>query len=78
MNKDSFWIRIIYIISIVICSAVAFLILGPRPVGIEGAIDVSSLPLVNASLNAITTALLVYGYVLIRNKKRQLQKNIIL
>ena len=78
MNKDSFWIRIIYIISIVICSAVAFLILGPRPVGIEGAIDVSSLPLVNASLNAITTALLIFGYVLIRNKKRQLHKNIML
>ena len=44
MNKDSFWIRIIYIISIIISAAVAFLILGPRPDGVEGLIDVSILP----------------------------------
>ena len=78
MNKDSFWIRIIYIVSIIICSAVAFLILGPRPVGMEGSIDVSSLPFLNASLNAITTALLIYGYILIRKKKRQHHKNVML
>ena len=78
MNKDSFWIRIIYIVSIIICSAVAFLILGPRPAGMEGSIDVSSLPFLNASLNAITTALLIYGYILIRKKKRQHHKNVML
>ena len=78
MNKDSFWIRIIYIVSIIICSAVAFLILGPRPAGMEGSIDVSSLPFLNASLNAITTALLIYGYILIRGKKRQHHKNVML
>ena len=78
MNKDSFWIRIIYIVSIIICSAVAFLILGPRPVGMEGSIDVSSLPFLNASLNAITTALLIYVYILIRKKKRQHHKNVML
>ena len=78
MNKDSFWIRIIYIVSIIICSAVAFLILGPRPAGMEGSIDVSSLPFLNASLNAITTALLIYGYILIRGKKRQRHKNVML
>ena len=61
MNKDSFWIRIIYIVSIIISAAVAFLILGPRPEGIEGAIDVSTLPLVNATLITITTILLIYG-----------------
>ena len=59
MNKDSFWIRIIYIVSIIICSAVAFLILGPRPAGMEGSIDLSTLPILNASLNPITTALLI-------------------
>ena len=32
-NNDSFWLRIIYVISIVISGAVAFLILGPRPEG---------------------------------------------
>ena len=78
MNKDSFWIRIIYIISIIISAAVAFLILGPRPEGIEGSIDVSVLPRVNATLNSITTILLVYGYILIRQKKRQLHKNVML
>ncbi len=78
MNKDSFWIRIIYIVSIIICSAVAFLILGPRPAGMEGSIDVSSLPFLNASLNAITTSLLIYGYILIRKKKRQHHKNVML
>ena len=78
MNKDSFWIRIIYIISIIISAAVAFLILGPRPEGIEGSIDVSVLPTVNATLNSITTILLIYGYILIRQKKRQLHKNVML
>ena len=78
MNKDSFWIRIIYIISIIISAAVAFLILGPRPEGIEGSIDVSVLPKVNATLNSITTILLIYGYMLIRQKKRQLHKNVML
>lgn len=78
MNKDSFWIRIIYIISIIISAAVAFLILGPRPHGIEGSIDVSALPSINATLNSITTILLVIGYILIRQKKRKLHKNIML
>ena len=78
MNKDSFWIRIIYIISIIISAAVAFLILGPRPDGIEGSIDVSVLPSVNATLNSITTILLIYGYILIRQKKRQLHKKVML
>ena len=78
MNKDSFCIRIIYIVSIIISATVAFLILGPRPEGIEGAIDVSTLPLVNATLNTITTILLIYGYILIRQKKRRLHKNVML
>ena len=53
-NKDSFWLRIIYIISVVVSLAVAFLILGPRPEGLSSYnIDVSGLPLVNAALNTI-------------------------
>ena len=63
-RKDNFWIKIIYIVSIIISGAVAFLILGPRPDGINGSLDVSALPTVNASLNALTTALLVLGYIL--------------
>ena len=77
-QKDIFWLRIIYIVSVVISAAVAFLILGPRPDGVEGALDVSTLPLVNATLNAITTLLLIYGYILIRQKKRHRHKNVML
>jgi len=77
-NNDSFWLRIIYVISIVISGAVAFLILGPRPEGIEGSLDVSGLPLVNASLNLVTTVLLILGLFLILNKKRALHKNVML
>ena len=77
-NQDNFWLRIIYIVSVVISAAVAFLILGPRPAGIEGALDVSVLPLVNATLNGITTILLLIGYTFIRQKKRQQHKNVML
>jgi uncharacterized membrane protein YozB (DUF420 family) len=52
--------------------------LGPRPDGINGSLDVSALPTVNASLNALTTALLVLGYILIIQKKRRLHKNVML
>ncbi len=78
MVKDSFWLRIIYILSGVLSLAIAFLILGPRPEGIEGAIDVSSLPLVNALLNLTTTILLIIGYVLIRLKKREMHRSVML
>ena len=78
VNQDQFWLKIIYIVSIIISAAVAFLILGPRPEGMEGALDVSSLPILNATLNGITTLLLVYGYILIRQKKRQKHKTIML
>jgi putative membrane protein len=77
-NQDDFWLRIIYIVSVVISAAIAFLILGPRPEGIEGALDVSVLPLVNATLNGITTILLLTGYTFIRQKKRQQHKNVML
>ncbi len=66
--RDGFWLRIIYIASALICAAVAFLILGPRPSG-GGRLDVSALPLVNASLNGLTTLLLVAGYALIRKRR---------
>ena len=78
MVKDSFWLRIIYLLSGVLSLAVAFLILGPRPEGIAGAIDVSSLPLANALLNLATTILLIIGYVLIRLKKREMHRAVML
>tara|TARA_Y100000782_G_C10151192_1_gene251622 strand:- start:269 stop:787 length:519 start_codon:yes stop_codon:yes gene_type:complete len=78
MVQDSFWLRIIYLLSGVLSLAVSFLILGPRPEGIEGAIDVSSLPLANALLNLTTTILLIIGYVLIRLKKREMHRAVML
>lgn len=76
--RDGFWLRIIYIVSALLCAAVAFLILGPRPEGTRGALDVSALPTVNASLNALTTLLLVTGWVLIKQRKIDLHKNVML
>ena len=78
ISKDNFWVNIIYIVSVVISAAVAFLILGPRPEGVNGALDVTILPTVNASLNAITTVLLLAGYILIVKRKRSLHKNTML
>ncbi len=54
-----FWLRIIYIFSIVITLAITFLILGPRPDGMVGVLDVSALPQVNALLNTTSTLLLL-------------------
>ena len=78
MKNDAFWVKIIYVISVVISLAVAFLILGPRPEGIEGSLDVSFLPFFNASINGLTTLLLVLGYYLIINKKREAHKIVML
>ena len=54
------------------------MILGPRPQGIDGSLDVSGLPFINAVINGITTFLLALGYVLIRQKKLKLHKNVML
>ncbi len=69
IRTDQFWLRIIYVVSAVIVLAVAFLILGPRPAGLGGRLDVSGLPAVNATLNAIAAGLLVLGYLLIRRRR---------
>lgn len=64
--QDGFWLRIIGIVSVLVCLAVGFLLLGPRPEGTAGQLDVSALPAVNATLNSITTVLLLAGFVAIR------------
>ena len=74
LSKDQFWLRIIYIISIVITLGVAFLILGPRPEGMEGMIDVSGLPLVNAILNSTSTVLLLAALWFIKRKEIERHK----
>lgn len=66
-TRDGFWLPIIYIVSALICGAIGFLVLAPRPQA--GAVDVSALPTVNASLNALTATLLVVGFAFIRSKR---------
>ena len=77
-SHEKFWMRIIYIISIVITLAVAFLILGPRPEGMEGKMDVSALPHLNAFLNCISTVLLLLALWLIKNKNIEMHKKAML
>ena len=74
LSKDKFWLRIIYIVSIVITLAVAFLILGPRPGGMEGMLDVSALPHLNALLNCICTGLLLAALWFIKRKEIERHK----
>ena len=76
MYNDKFWLRIIYILSTVISLAVVFLILGPRPEGLEGVLDVSGLPLVNATLNSITAILLICAFITIKKKNIELHKKL--
>ncbi|MFQ6677016.1 MAG: DUF420 domain-containing protein [Fidelibacterota bacterium] len=78
IKSDRFWLNIIYIASTIITFAVAFLILGPRPEGMEGSIDVSSLPTVNAVLNSITSILLIIGFFFIKHKKKEIHKKFML
>ncbi len=75
---NSFWTRIIYIISFIIIGAVAFLFLGPRPPNLEGSLDVSSLPKINALLNSVTAILLICGYYFIRKKEQLIHKRFML
>ena len=78
-SKDSFWLRIIYVVSIVVSLAVTFLILGPRPEALNVySVDVSYLPMVNALLNSITTILLLLGLYFIKNKKTLYHQNTML
>ena len=78
MLNNSFLTKIIYILSAVISLTVVFLILGPRPEGIKGTLDVSILPLVNAALNGTTTILLILGFILIKQKKREQHRSVML
>lgn len=76
--RDGFWLRIIYIVSALLLAAVAFLILGPRPEGMAGRLDVSALPTVNASLNGITTVLLLTGWALVVKGRVEAHRKVML
>ena len=65
-RTNSFFVRVIYIVSVVICLAVAFLIYGPRPDALHGQLDVSFLPTVNATLNGTATLLLLVALWFVR------------
>ena len=78
VRQDSFWLPIIYLTSALIVGAVAFLILGPRPAGLEGRLDVSALPTLNAALNATTTLLLLFGFACIKRRKLTLHRRAML
>jgi putative membrane protein len=58
--------RGIYALSAVLCLVVAGLVLGPVPPSMRGAVDVSALPFVNASLNSVTALLLLLGFAAVR------------
>lgn len=77
-RRDPFWLRIILILSIAVVGAVAYLILGPRPAGVRGSVDVSGMPLLNATLNGITALLLVVAYALIRRREIQRHRAVML
>lgn len=67
--NDAFWMKIIFIVSATICAAVAFLFWGPRPEALQGRLDVSALPKVNAGLNVLTTSLLICGLILVKKRR---------
>jgi putative membrane protein len=66
--------RWVLAVSAVVCVVVGALILGPRPDGVAGALDVSALPWVNAGINTVTTALLIAGFVAIRLRRVALHR----
>jgi putative membrane protein len=65
-------------VSAALVVVIAFLLLGPRPPGVAGAVDVSALPWVNAAINSVTTCVLVAAYVAIRAKKVRVHRALML
>jgi len=67
---------IIFAVSIAIPLVVAALYFLPKPDGVVAQLSV--LPAVNAVLNGLTAVFLISAYVAIRNKKKQLHRNLML
>ncbi|MCB9545716.1 MAG: DUF420 domain-containing protein [Myxococcales bacterium] len=74
--RDGFFVRLIWVVSILLAAAVAFLILGPRPAGMAGALDVSGLPVVNATLNGTAAVLLVAAFLAIKARNIPLHRRL--
>ena len=74
-KKDSVFVPLIIVLSVIIPIAVALLMLFPDVFHIESeSIDFSSLPFFHAILNGSTAVLLITGFILIKNKKTNLHK----
>jgi len=70
--------RAISVVSVALVLVVAFLLLGPRPAGVAGSVDVSMLPWVNAAINSVTTCVLLSAYVAIRAKRVRVHRALML
>jgi putative membrane protein len=70
--------RVVAGASALLVVVIAFLLLGPRPPGVAGAVDVSMLPWVNAAINTVTTCVLVSAYVAIRAKRVRIHRALML
>lgn len=78
-KRDSIFVPIIISLSVIIPIAVAFLMLFPNVFHIASEnYDFSSLPFFHAVLNGSTAILIFTGFVLIKNKKTELHKVIML
>lgn len=75
---DAAWQRPIAVVSAVVCAVVAFLVLGPRPDGVAGSVDVSGLPAINATLNTATAVLLLAGHAAIKTRRVLLHRRLML
>ena len=75
-KKDSVFVPIIITLSIVIPIAVAALMIFSNYLHINSESDYSFLPLFHAILNGTTAILLFCGFVLIKNKKSKLHKQV--
>jgi len=73
-KQDSVFVPIIITLSILIPLAVAALMIFSNYLHINSENNYSYLPLFHAILNGITTVLLFFGFILIKNKKSKLHK----
>jgi putative membrane protein len=65
-------------VSVALLLVIAFLVLGPRPPGVAGAVDVSALPWVNATINSVTAVVLLCAFAAIRAKQVRLHRALML
>jgi putative membrane protein len=77
-SRDRFWRLIIGIVSVVAVATVLYLIYGPRPDALDGRLDVSRLPHLNAALNATSALLLLLGFAFIRRREIERHKRAVL